>query len=495
MATKLDLWSSGRRSLLPSLVVRVLLMGIIGQAAPTGGRVVAEPASARWNVLLITADDLNCDLGCYGDPLASTPHLDRLAARGLRFEHAYCQYPVCNPSRSSFLSGRLPETTGVLDNETTPRIRLGPSALFLPQCFRAQGYLAVKLGKIYHTGPHGEDPASWDVSEDETSDAKDPPPEQILRSERHVSAKCSSIVLGVPDEEAYEGRLATRAIARLEELSGGERPFFLAVGFRRPHQPYLAPRAYFERFPQEKFFRPAEPEHLAGIPRWALTYAPGQPSTGAAEAARIRAAYYASVSFLDAQVGRLLAAVDRLGLWERTVVVFQSDHGYHLGEHGGLWHKMTLFEAATRVPWIWVAPGWPQGATCGKVVELVDLYPTLADACGVPRPDDLAGRSLVPLALGADEAWPDVAYTVVSGRVAGSKLPRWGRSVRTARWRYTEWDDGRAGRELYDYDADPSEYRNRAGDPAAATVERELQRLLDERARGRENAVPASGAR
>jgi uncharacterized sulfatase len=264
----------------------------------------------------------------------------------------------------------------------------------------------------------------------------------------------------------------------------GDKPFFLAVGFRRPHTPYIAPKKYFDLYPPVKMPVPDEPaDHLSAIPRAAFTYKPGAKQPGPEAMRRGRAAYYASVSFMDAQVGVLLDALDRLKLWDTTVVVFVSDHGYHLGEHGGLWHKMTVFEESARVPLIVAAPGRAAGAASPRLVELVDLYPTLAELCGLPAPAGAEGASFAPLLADPWRAGKPVAYTEVSragGLTATVKLD-WslmGRSVRTERWRYTEWADGKQGAELYDHDADPREYRNLAADPRQAGVVSELKELL-----------------
>lgn len=434
--------------------------------------------SPRPNVVLIVADDLGCRLGCYGDPTAQTPHLDRLAARGVRFDRAYCQYPVCNPSRTSFLSGLRPETTGIRDNVTQPRHKL-PGWPFLPEQFRRHGYRTVKLGKIFHTGRGFEDPPSWDLDIQEDGTGKKPPAVQVLRAQGP-----SGIVLGVADEQAWDGQLAVLAERQLEVLSQGRQPFFLAIGFRRPHTPYIAPQRYFDLYPVARMPLPQEPaDHLRGIPLPALTYSASDPPLAVDQRQATVAAYLASVSYLDAQVGRVMAAVDRHQLTPNTVIVFVSDHGYHLFEHGGLWHKMTLFEESARVPMIALAPGGSSGAVSSALVELVDLYPTLCELCGVPTPDGLEGTSFAPLFLQPDRPWKSAAFTTVSrgGSPSSAGVPldneHLGRSVRTDRWRYTRWFDG--GRELYDHGADRHEYRNLALEPDYAEQAAELDQILE----------------
>ncbi len=298
----------------------------------------AAAAEQRLNVVLICADDLNVDLGCYGHPLVKSPNIDRLASRGVRFERAYCQYPVCNASRTSFLSGRRPKTTGVIDNVTPPRTHLG-DAVFLPQHFRQNGYKTLKVGKIFHTGDEFEDPRSWDIDIREDRTAKNPPDEQIVaRRGEH------GIVLECDDLATWDGLVASRGVAMLDEAASGGAPFFLAIGFRRPHAPYIAPRRFHEFYPESLVPPLREPaEHLSAIPPIALTYRRGAERMNDSDRPDVVGAYWASISFMDAQLGRVLDAIDRRRLWKNTVVVFMSDHGYHLGEHGGLWHKMTLF--------------------------------------------------------------------------------------------------------------------------------------------------------
>ncbi|MBL9125166.1 MAG: sulfatase, partial [Planctomycetaceae bacterium] len=366
----------------------------------------AEPV--RRNVVLIMADDLNNDLGCYGFAAVQSPQLDRLARRSVRFDRAYCQYPVCNPSRASLLSGRRPESTGILDNVTPARSKL-PDAIFLPQYFRQQGYRTIKVGKISHTGDAFEDGPSWEIDVRETREAKNPPPEQILRE-----LPGQGIVLNADDAKTWDGFVARRGVELLDEAVAGERPFLLAIGFRRPHTPYIAPRNYFALYPPEQITFLDEPAgHLDKIPPLALTYRQGAKRLDAATRPLATSAYRASLSFIDAQIALILDALDRHDLWQNTVVVFASDHGYHLGEHGGLWHKMTLFEKAARVPLLVAAPGVDGGKASTGLVELVDLYPTLVELAGLPAAPDLEGQSFAPLLAQPDRAWKQGAFTVV----------------------------------------------------------------------------------
>ncbi|MBX3412125.1 MAG: sulfatase [Pirellulales bacterium] len=470
-------------------MVTLAVTAIAGlMCCPAGGRTFADEPT-RPHVLFIMADDLNNSLGCYGHPLVRSPNIDRLAERGVRFDRAYCNYPVCNPSRTSLLSGYRPDVTGVVDNKTPPRTHLG-NVVFLPQYFRQHGYRVLKVGKIFHTGDEFEDLASWDIDERETREAKNPPETQIVRRQGE-----GGIVLDAPDAETWDGHVARRAVELLEAAVQGDSPVFLAVGFRRPHTPYIAPRQYFDLYPPATIPLVVEPaEHLQHIPPLALTREKNAPPLADDVRRETTAAYYASISFMDAQLGLLWAALDRLDLWRHTVVVFVSDHGYHLGEHGGLKHKMTLFEEAARVPLLIAAPNSAAGVSTDGIVELVDLYPTLADLCGLPAPQGRPGTSLSPLVHHSPDEWTkQAAFTLVSRvgtRPATEPLDpdKLGRSVRTPRWRYTEWYDGT--RELYDHEADPHEYRNLAADAQHAETIARLSALLASNLAG----APASAA-
>jgi len=443
----------------------------------------AAPAGARRNVLLIVADDLNCALGCYGHPVVRSPHLDRLAAGGVLFENAHCQFPLCAPSRASFLSGTRPETNGVLSLRTPTRQNLSNWTM-LPELFRRQGYYTAEIGKIFHTGPEHEDPRSWDYRMPESG--KTPPREEILRE--HVAGEprnhtMSWHVLRTPDEKTPDGVLARRAAELLGECRARGRSFFVGVGFRRPHAPYAAPEKYFAPYRPERIQLPSR-AGVESLPPAAWYELENQPPLSEREQREYMAAYFACVSFVDAQVGVLWEAMDRLKLWEDTVVVFLGDNGYHIGEHG-MWHKMTLFEESTRVPLIIRAPGVRgNGRRARGLVECLDLYQTIAELCGLAAPQGLQGMSLVPLLEDPARPGKKAVYSMV-GRHPDRKLCHlqpsyFGRSVRTERWRYTEWDQGRQGRELYDRAADPGETRNLAGRREYARALAEMQKLLAE---------------
>jgi uncharacterized sulfatase len=432
---------------------------------------LAQPKANRLNVLLIISDDLNNSLGCYGNSVVKTPNIDRLAARGVRFDRSYDQCSLCNPSRVSFLSGLRPDTTGVHDLFTPPRKYL-KDYVFLPQYFKNSGYYSAKVGKVYHTG-NCEDPISWDLDIREWG--KTPKPEQVAVSgaAKGYRASWEWMKENIADAETPDGTVASNAVEILEKTRPNDKPFFLGVGFRRPHAPYAAPQKYFDMYPPEKIVLPEEPaDHLKAIPLAALTYDPNKQDMPPEKRREGMAAYYACITFMDAQVGIVLKAMDRNHLWDNTVVVFMGDNGYHLGEHGGMWHKISNFEESARVPLIIVAPGKSTHAASPRVVEFVDLYPTIAQLAGLPLPARLQGTSLVPLLEDPQRPWDRAAFTQIwrEGFV--------GRSIRTERWRYIEWDDGKRGVQLYDESQDPKEYVNLAQDPKCADTVNQLKKRL-----------------
>ncbi len=447
------------------------------------GPVFVRPAERR-NVLFIVADDLNNDLGCYGHPVARSPQLDSLGRRGVVFERAYCQFPLCQPSRVSLLSGRYPETTRVWSLDTPTRQHLGDTVL-LPEYFRTHGYFTAHAGKVFHTGEHAEDPRSWD--EEHREFGKSPPPEEVL--ERGTAQGPSGhtfewAMLRSKDEETPDGSVARKAVELMEKAVRAGKPFFVAAGFRRPHAPYAAPKKYFDLYSLDRIPLPeTSAVHLERLLPAALNLDPPPVPLSPDDVRRFRLAYWACISFMDAQVGVLLEGLTRLKLWDNTVVVFVSDNGYHLGDHGGLWHKNTLFEESARVPLIiWAPQTAGRGRRARGLVELVDLYPTLAELCHLPRPEGVEGASLAPILERPERMFKKAAFTVASRGSKREADPRpveyLGRSVRTARWRYTEWDEGCRGVELYDHQTDPGELQNVAADPRHAQIQEELRGLL-----------------
>jgi uncharacterized sulfatase len=467
--------ASRRSGVLLSLAACVLALTCLSASA-------ADAPGRKPNVLFIAVDDMNNDLGCYGHPQVKSPNIDRLAARGVRFDRAYCQFPLCSPSRSSLMTGLRPDTTRVFDLQY--RFRAGlPDVVTLSQCFGRNGYYHARVGKIYHYGNPGDigtsgldDPASWQevvnpAGRDKTTLEKDlmnfTPKRGLGAAMAHLSDKPGR------DEEHTDGKVATEAI-RLMEAHKGE-PFFLAVGFYKPHCPWIAPAKYFDQYALPGITLPEiAADFQQSVPMPALASTRPWPYFGVTpeQARECKLAYYATISFVDAQIGRVLDALERLGLRENTIIVFWSDHGYHLGEHG-LWMKQSCFEESARVPLIIATPSMKSaGKACARTVELLDLYPTLADLAGVEPPKNLEGASLRPLLENPDAEWKRAAFTQVQR--AGFA----GHSVRTERWRYTEWDFGAKGAELYDHAADPRELHNLAADSQHAGTVTEMKALL-----------------
>ena len=445
----------------------------------------------KKNVLLIISDDLNNRLGCYGDALAKSPNIDRLAQRGMRFNRAYCQFPLCNPSRASFMTGRRPDATRIYENATHFRQTI-PDTVTLAQLFRMAGYFVMRVGKIYHYGVPGQVGTSG--LDDEKSWEKFVNPIGVDKKEEDLlinytpkkKAPGAPSALGAalawhaskdPDELHTDGIGATEAIKALEQKR--DRPFFLAMGFYRPHVPWIAPKKHFEPFSLEKIKMPVEPANIrAGVPAAAFAINPPNYGLKDEDCRNSIRAYYASVAFMDAQVGRVLEALDRLNLWDDTIVIFISDHGWLLGEHG-CWQKMHLFEESARVPMIIAAPNAKaKGKACDRVVELIDMYPTVAELCGVKLAHPVDGQSLAKHLDDPTLPFKKGAYTQVTR--GGGKKGFMGYSVRTEQWRYNEWDDGKQGIELYDHVNDPKEHKNLAEDPKHAKVIEELKLLLRE---------------
>ena len=467
----------------------------------------ADEAARKPNVLFIAVDDLAVTLGCYGDLLAETPNIDRLAATGVRFDRAYNQLPLCNPTRASVMTGLRPDRIKVYDLDRHFRDEV-PEVVTLSQSFMRQGWYSARVGKIYHynvpasIGTDGfDDPPSWQRTVNPKG--RDKAEEHLIfnaEPHRKISAALSWLAADGEDTEQTDGMIATEAIRIMEEK--GAEPFFLGVGFFRPHTPYVAPKKYFDLYPLDAIRLPYAPEgDRDDIPTAAFAHNCPVPNYGLDSLTLRKAiqAYYASVSFVDAQVGRLLDALERLGIADDTIVVFWSDHGYHLGEHHGIWQKRTLFEQGARAPMIIRAPGRRgNGQASRRIVEFVDLYPTLTTLAGIEAPSDLDGRSLVPLLDDPTAAWDGYAITQVL-RPADDRLaePVMGCSIRTERWRFTEWGEGVYGVELYDHHADPMEFQNLALDPDSqcrAVIER-LRPLLKAKASGKAPTSPVNPAR
>jgi iduronate 2-sulfatase len=482
------------------MIALVAMIACRAQAAEPGPAAgpAGEKPSRPWNVLLLISDDCRAVQGCFGGP-TQTPHIDRLAQRGLRFDHTYCQYPLCNPSRASFLTGMRPDTTKVYENATQFRQNI-PDVVTLPQLFKKNGYFVARVGKMYHygvpkqIGTNGlDDPVSWEQvinprgrdcdDEDKIYSIVAGSKAQVAVGTGNYGGTLSWLAAEGDDTEQTDGKIAREACRLLREHK--DQPFFLGVGFFRPHTPYVSPKKYFSLYPAEKVTLAENPAgDREGKPAAALTVFP--PHYGMDEGLQrtVTQAYYASVSFMDAQFGIVLDELDRLGLADRTVVVYLSDHGYHLGEHGQ-WQKMTVFEEAARVPLVISAPGMKAaGRSTSRPAELVDVYPTLADLCGLAAPAELEGISLRPLLDDPARPWKKAAFTQVVHRVQGGRAEKpgksavMGRSARTERYRYTEWGEDPAAVELYDHQADPHEWHNLASDPGSADVVRQMKQQL-----------------
>lgn len=439
-------------NLLRRLLVCIFFAALVGGTS-------AATFPKKLNVLLIAVDDLRDTLGCYGNTAVKTPHIDRLAARAVRFDRAYVQYTVCNPSRSSFLTGLRPDQTGVTDNRSLLRDRL-PDVITLPQLLKADGRHSAAFGKILHLGG-GRDaalrakwmdlPHSWHTAQsyEATSLGR-----QKLAGRDLTDGKlnwCNWGAMDGGDDDQPDGQIARAVCAEIEKL--GDRPWVIGSGFMKPHDPFIAPKKYFDLYPESSLALHRPPAGQTPAPPLAVSFSELGKAFGQftdRERTEFLRAYYACTSYMDAQVGRVLATLDRLQLWENTVVIFLGDHGYHLGEREW-WNKNTLFERSCRAPLLIAAPGMKPGVARG-LVEFVDLYPTVADLCGLTPPPNLAGQSLRALLRDPTSPGKSAAFTLVK------RGPARGDSIRTDRWRFTLWSDGAV--ELYDHATDPEEDRN-----------------------------------
>jgi uncharacterized sulfatase len=475
---------------LPTLWGLLLTLGL-------GDNLASLAADVRPNVLFIAVDDLGNVLGERKPEGLRTPHLDKMISESVFFERAYCQIPLCNPSRASVLTGLRPDVTSVYDLDRHFRDQV-PEAVTLPQLFRQHGWMTARVGKIFHydvpkqIGTDGlDDKPSWDVVVN--PQGRDVHDEALITNptpQRPVSAALSWLQAEGTDEEQTDGLIASEAIKLLERHR--DRALFLGVGFFRPHTPYVAPKKYFDLHPLSKVRLPISPGNdRDDIPPAAFAHNCPIPNYGLPESTCREAlqAYFACVSFIDAQIGHILAALRRLDLEHNTIVIVWSDHGYHLGEHNGIWQKRCLFEESARTPLILRAPqANGNGRACKQIVEFVDIYPTVAELAGLPLPKNLSGRSLRPLFENPDRAWNGHAFTQILR--PGAEQPFMGCSIRTDRWRFTEWDEGRAGTELYDHQHDPHEFTNLATDPSLEQTRKELRATLRSKLRGTVPTTP-----
>lgn len=444
-----------------------------------GGARAAENAHPHPHVLFICVDDLKPVLGCYGDPLAKTPNIDRLAQRGVVFEKAYCNQALCAPSRNSLMSGMRPTSMGIYDLATFFRSAV-PDAVTVAQYFQKHGYRTEAVGKIMHPA-HGnhEDAASWSVPHFWADSGA-----YLAKKTNRASTPAAPAARGgafasenAPDDTYFDGKVAEEAIKRLRNAKSkpGE-PQFLAIGFLKPHLPFRVPKKYWDIHDRAKFDLVVNPSAPDGAPAFALTNSeevrsfPGIPAGPlSAELQReLTHGYYAAVSFMDAQVGRVLDELDRLDLTEKTLVVLWGDHGWHLGDHAQ-WGKKTNYEQATRIPLIVAGPGVASAGKSHALVETVDLYPTLAELAGLPAPNvtqKLDGSSFAATARDPRAPTKDAVFHAYprNRRPDGQII---GRAVRTERYRLVEWKKPGAAAdtadlELYDYATDAFETKNLA---------------------------------
>lgn len=453
-------------------------------ASLAAGAVACTADTPPLNVLFIASDDLTSTLGCYGHPTVKSPNIDALAARGVRFDNAYCQFPFCGPSRASLMTGLRPDTTGVVTNRKVDFREWSPDTITLPQLFKNNGWRSMRVGKMFHMGVPGgvgtmahQDPPSWDVSISPPGDEHesvgpggDPNPD--LRHGLKMQWVQTATAEGQADDAA-----ADTAIDLLRESAGD--PFFLGLGFVRPHTPFVAPSKFFDMYPLDQIeLIHNPPDDLDDIPAPAKNLRPflWHQMGMSEENQRISLrGYYASVSFMDEQVGRVLDELERLEIADRTVVVFFGDHGWHLGEHTH-WQKMSLMEESVRAPLIISAPGARgAGRSTQALAEFVDFYPTLSELAGLTPPSNLEGVSLVPVLDDPAVSVKDAAFSQVQWE---DRI--FGRTVRTDRYRYIRWEGDGGGEELYDHEMDPREFTNLAQVPAHAAVLEQMRARLDQ---------------
>jgi len=424
------------------------------------------------NVLFIIVDDLNTMLGCYGDPNVKSPNIDRLSKMGVRFDRSYCQYPLCNPSRSSFLSGKRPENLGIYNLTTSARTVL-PQGIFMPEYFRKKGYFTAGAGKVFHNVKMN-DTQSWDFYEDGPS--KDPQELSALKNRADgADGRPAWQILDGDGSLTRDGMNRVTIANFINSKSTSNQPFFLAVGFHKPHLPWTAPKRFFDLYDTAKIKIVKEPA-MKDIPAIAMqTELTGfeQPST------RVQAmkAYYACISSTDYQVGQLLNQLDTLKLWDNTIVVLVGDNGFHLGDHNGLWAKLSAFDNSTRVPMIFAGAQIKKGKVVNSPVELVDIYPTLLELCGFEKNDNLDGYSLAKT-LTTNAAF-DLKYakSMVYHFDTSTRKDVLSKTVIAQQWRYTTWNNDERGIELYKKN-NVGEYINQVKNPAMKAIVKEASDII-----------------
>jgi len=464
-----------------------------GAVGAVMGRGLAAGRRGRPNVLFLVADDLRRSVGAFGDPLARTPHIDALGARGTVFLNAHCQIAICNPSRASVMTGLRPDTIRVWGLARHFR-KTKPDVVTLPQLFKQNGYIAHSIGKIYHgTGAASVDKPSW--SDEPQFDHCTKRDQYVLAKNRTGKKAAASESADCSDDEYIDGKVAVAAIKALRRLKEAGKPFFLAVGFRKPHLPFAAPAKYWAMHDRAALAKPANPKMPDGAPPMAghdsreargYTDIPSKGDVPPAKAAEVRHGYYAATSYMDAQLGRVVAELKRLGLADNTIISLYGDHGFHIGEHN-LWGKLTNYDIATRAPLL-VVSRFQQapGKVVRQAVEFVDIYPTLAALCGLKPPAGLEGTSLAALLDNPHAACKNFAISQFPRPVSYNftrKTPRnMGYSIRDDRYRYTKWialkDGNLLAEEFYDYSTDRAELKNHARNPKYAKPIARLRKTL-----------------
>lgn len=465
-----------------------LLWASIGALAVT-----VAAASDRPNVLFISIDDMRNTISAYGDPLAVTPNMDRLARDGVLFHHHYVQQPSCAPSRTSMLTGQRPDEIGVTNHATHFR-EIHPDVVTLPQIFKLEGYQSVGIGKIFHYGRGYYDTASWTTS---VYDSNYGITGHYVLPENKIGGKAASLeCVDVPDTAYPDGRYTDLAVDFLRKFKLENAPFFLAIGYMKPHLPFNAPKRYWDLYDRDDFYPIEHPERPAGAPDLAFHNSnelrgysdiPDRGPIPVEKAKELRHGYYACVSYIDAQVGILLDTLEELGLRDNTIVVLWSDHGFHLGEQS-FWGKSSTYELDARGPLIMSVPDvTPAGARADAFVEALDIYPTLIDLCGIEERTTLSGRSLRPVLANPAAEWGRAAFNQFPRpyRAAiGAREPmsHMGYSVRVEDWRFTAWLNVETGEfefpELYSMKTSFIESVNLAGRSKHASIEAELMEMI-----------------
>lgn len=475
----------------PRRCFAAILAVAVAIAAPAIGSPSARAEElSRPNVLFIAVDDLRPNLDAFGPSEVETPHIDRLARSGMVFTRAYAQQALCSPSRTSVLTGMRPDTTQVWDLNTHFRTAQ-PDAITLPQLFKENGYFVQGIGKVFHDGSLNDE-RSWSVAWTSPT-----PPAYALPENRPQAGLLGAAfeAADVPDNTYKDGKVAELAVRALRDLDTMGAPFFLAVGFVKPHLPFVAPKRYWDLYEPRTIalapnpFYPQDAPEYAILPGSELRRYRGVPAESISDdlARQLKHGYYAATSYIDAQIGRLLDELDQLGLLRNTIVVLWSDHGWKLGEHG-TWSKHSNVEVDVRVPLIVSVPGVTEaGGRSSRLVELVDIYPTLAELAGLPVPAGIEGTSFEPLLRDPQRSWKTAAFSQYP-RSSGDKLLM-GYSMRSARYRLTVWVD-RADQtqieavELYDHREDRQENVNVAMDPARAATLKRLMAMWEKGWRG-----------